>query len=352
MNTMHTKLLSIAIAAMLASPAWSQSASAQPAGNHQQHTDATTPTQGTAPPDAAMAGMKMPGMMDETQPKQPQHESGGAMQGMTGSMDAMGDQAAPATPGAMPSTHAPASGSLSPRDPNAYSDGYTLTSGPYALAGLQPPRMADQENFGSLLVDRLERAYTRNGNSTAYDVQAWFGRDYNRAVLKAEGDIAQGRLQDARTEVLWGHAVAAFWDTQLGLRLDSGIGPERSWLAFGVQGLAPYWFDVEATGYLGDQGRSAIRLATSYDILLTQKLILQPRVETNLYGKSDPARMVGSGLSDATAGLRLRYEITRQFAPYVGVEWAGKFGQTADFAHVAGEKAKQTRLLAGLRFWF
>ncbi|NNM64710.1 MAG: copper resistance protein B [Burkholderiales bacterium] len=347
MNTVHTQLLSvaIAIAALWASPAWSQST----AGDHRQHTGATAPTQATAPSNAPMADTAMPGMADETPAKPPQPAAGGTMQGMTGSMGATGDQAAP---GAMPSSHAPASGPLSQRDPHAYSDGYTLTTGPYALAGLQPPRMADQENFGSLLVDRLERAYTRNGDSTAYDVQAWFGRDDNRAVLKAEGDIARGRLQDARTEVLWGHAVAAFWDTQLGLRLDDGIGPERSWLAFGVQGLAPYWFDVEATGYLGDQGRSAIRLATSYDILLTQRLILQPRVETNLYGKNDPARMVGSGLSDATAGLRLRYEITRQFAPYVGIEWTGKFGQTADYAHAAGEKAKQSRLLAGLRFWF
>ncbi|OIQ76821.1 copper resistance protein B precursor [mine drainage metagenome] len=352
MNTMHTKLLSIAIAAMLASPAWSQDATVQSSGNRQHHTDAATAPQGTTQADATMSDMTMPGMMGESNPNQPQHESGNGMQGMTGSMGGMGDTGAPVPQHTMQSTHAPGPVSLGARDPNAYSDGYTLTSGPYALAGLQPPRLADQENFGSVLVDRLERAYTRDGNSTAYDVQAWFGRDYNRAVLKAEGDIARGRLQDARTEVLWGHAVAAFWDMQLGLRQDGGVGPDRSWLAFGVQGLAPYWFDVEATGYLGDQGRSAIRLATSYDILLTQKLILQPRLETNLYGKSDPARMVGSGLSDATAGLRLRYEITRQFAPYVGVEWAGKFGQTAGFAHAADEKAKQTRLLAGLRFWF
>ena len=119
-----------------------------------------------------------------------------------------------------------------------------------------------------------------------------------------------------------------------------------------MQGIAPYWFDVEATGYLGDQGRSALRLAASYDVLLTQKLIAQPRIDANVYGKSDPARDIGSGLSNLTAGLRLRYGFTRQFAPYVGVEWAGKFGQTADLARAAGERPRQTRLVAGVRLWF
>lgn len=238
------------------------------------------------------------------------------------------------------------------RDPHAWSGGYTLGSGPYALPGQRQLRLADERNFAALLVDRLERVYTNDGNATAYDAQAWFGRDYDRLVLKAEGDIAGGKLQDARTELLWGHAVATFWDTQLGARYDSGVGPGRGWLALGVQGLAPYWFDVEATAYLGEQGRSALRLAASYDLLLTQKLILQPRVEASLYGKRDAARAIGSGLSDGAAGLRLRYEFTRQIAPYVGVEWAGKFGETADFARVAGKKTSEARWVAGVRFWF
>lgn len=238
------------------------------------------------------------------------------------------------------------------RDPHAWSGGYTLDSGPYALPGRRQLRLADEHNFGALLVDRLERVHTNNGNATAYDVQAWFGRDYDRLVLKAEGDIANDKLQDARTELLWGHAVAAFWDTQLGARYDDGVGPGRGWLALGVQGLAPYWFDVEVTAYLGEQGRSALRLAASYDLLLSQKLVLQPRAEANFYGKSDAARDIGSGLSDGSVGLRLRYEFTRQIAPFVGIEWAGKYGETADFARAAGENARETRWLAGVRFWF
>ena len=303
-------------------------------GMNMQGMDATTPSSSKAIPTPSskpaaapndMNGMDMPGMQ---------------MQGTGAATQAAADGN---MKGAAPNQ---------PRSADAYSGGYTLTTGPFIPPGVKPPRLADQENFGSVLVDRLERAYTRDGNWSAYDVQAWFGRDFNRLVIKAEGDVSQGRLQDARTELLWGHAVAAFWDTQLGVRHDNGSGPDRNWLAFGVQGLAPYWFDVEATGYLGNAGRSALRLATSYDLLITQRVVLQPRVEANLYGKDDPARQIGSGLSDATAGLRLRYEFTRQFAPYVGVEWSGKFGRSADYARIAGEKTRQTAIVAGLHFWF
>lgn len=231
------------------------------------------------------------------------------------------------------------------RDPHAYSGGYGF--GP-----LPKLRMADEHNFGSLLADRLERARTRDNSFTAFDVLAWYGRDYDRAWFKTDGEADAGRVQDARTELLWGHAVATYWDTQLGVRYDSGVGPDRKWLAFGVQGLAPYWFEVEAAAYVGESGRTALRLEAEYELLLTQKLILQPRIETNVYGKRDAARERGSGLSDLAAGIRLRYEIKREFAPYVGIEWVAKYGATADYARAAGEDAKETRLVAGLRFWF
>ncbi len=203
-----------------------------------------------------------------------------------------------------------------------------------------------------MLLDRLERVYTKDGNATAYDAQAWFGGTYDRLVLKAEGDVAKGKLEEARTEVLWGHAIASYWDTQLGVRQDSGTGPDRTWLAFGIQGLAPYWFNVDATVYVGSSGRAALRLSGEYELLLTQRLILQPRMEVNLYRQRDEARGLGSGLADAAAGLRLRYEFSRQFAPYVGVEWAGKFGQTADFARAEGQRTRETRYVAGVRLWF
>lgn len=239
------------------------------------------------------------------------------------------------------------------RDPHAYADGTTLDSGEYAQPGPRQLRLADEHNFGSLLVDRLEQVRTTDGaNASAYELQAWFGRDYDRLVLKAEGSYASDKLQEARSELLWGHAVASYWDAQLGVRHDSGVDPGRTWLALGVQGLAPYWFEVDATAYLGEDGRSALRVAAEYELLLTQRLILQPRVEINLYGKRDIARNIGSGLSDGTLGLRLRYEFSRQIAPYIGVERVEKFGQTADMARDAGERAGETRWVAGLRFWF
>jgi len=243
--------------------------------------------------------------------------------------------------GAMQGGSAPADA----RDPHAYSDGYDF--GP-----IPRPRFADEHRFASLLVDRLEWVHTSDTTATTYDLQAWYGRDYDRAVLKAEGDVDGGKLQEARTELLWGHAAATYWDTQLGVRYDSGVDPDRSWLAFGVQGLAPYWFEFDATGYMSDAGHSALRLDASYDLLFTQRLILQPRLEADFYGKRDAKRQLGSGLSDLAVGVRLRYEIRREFAPYLGIEWASKYGGTANYARAAGGSKDETRLVAGVHFWF
>lgn len=231
------------------------------------------------------------------------------------------------------------------RDPHAYSGGYAFIE-PRRL------RLADEKNFGSLLMDRLETVVTSDNTLATYDLQAWYGRSYDRVVLKAEGDYEQGALQEASTELLWGHAVASFWDAQLGVRYDSGEDPNRTWLAFGLQGLAPYWFELDITGYIGEEGRTAISLEAEYELLLTQKLILQPRVELDWYGKDDAERAIGSGFSEVSAGIRLRYEIRREIAPYIGIEWAGVFGDTKDYAEAAGEDSSETRFVAGLRFWF
>ncbi|WP_370540154.1 copper resistance protein B, partial [Advenella sp. FME57] len=238
------------------------------------------------------------------------------------------------------------------RDPHGYSDGYTLDSGEYSLGPQNRLRMSDEHNFASVLFDRFEYVKSGSSEGLAYEAQAWFGGTYDRAVLKAEGEIESGKLQEAQTELLWGHAVSTFWDTQLGVRFDHGEGPKRQWLAFGVQGLSPYWFDIDATAYVGSGGRTALSLSAEYELLITQKLVLQPRAEVNFYGKKDEAREIGSGLSDGTAGLRLKYEVNRQFVPYIGVEWTGKFGQTANFARSAGESTRETKFVAGVSFRF
>jgi len=239
------------------------------------------------------------------------------------------------------------------RDPQAYSDGYSIESGKYALPGKRILVLADEQNFASLLMDRFESVHTSGNTSTIYDLQAWYGRDYDRLVLKAEGDVNSGTLEESSTELLWSHAIATFWNTQLGARFDSSDGgPDRSWLALGVQGLAPYWFELDVTAYVGESGRSALTLDAEYEILFTQKLVLQPRIEVNYYGKEDLQLGIGSGLSDVTSGLRLRYEFRREFAPYIGVEWASLYGDSADMARAAGLNRSETRAVAGLRFWF
>ena len=161
-----------------------------------------------------------------------------------------------------------------------------------------------------------------------------------------------GKLGATRTEALWDRSFATYWSSQVGVRHDFGEGPGRNWAALGVQGLAPYWFEAQATFYVGDSGRTAARAELDYELLITQRLVLQPNVEVNFYGKNDRARHIGSGLSDIEAGLRLRYEISRQFAPYIGVSWKRKFGNTAGSARAAGEDVLDTKFVAGIRIWF
>ena len=352
---MNTRMnwLALALATFSMAPVWAQTQDGSATAMDRGMGHGSMKAEGGSAPAKkdSMQGMDHGSMMSAS-PSAPPESMSGMKHGTMGGSQSGGDSGmAGMDHGDMNAQGGPAPADA--RDPHAYSGGYTLVTGPYALAGTRQLRLADEQNFGSVLVDRLERAYSRDGNATTYDAQAWFGRDYDRLVIKAEGDVAKGKLREARTELLWGHAIAPFWDTQLGVRYDSGGSePERKWLALGVQGLAPYWFEVDATAYMGDNGRRALRLGAEYEILLTQRLILQPRVEVNVYGKDDAARDIGSGLSGAAAGLRLRYEIKRQFAPYFGVERSSKFGKTADLVRAAGTPTGETRWVAGVRFWF
>ncbi|MFQ5487741.1 MAG: copper resistance protein B [Gammaproteobacteria bacterium] len=286
---------------------------------------------------AAVLGMSvLPALAHEDE----HQEQGMAM--MEGSAMPMKKHHAAAMPsmGKMQGGHPPKDA----RDPHAYSDGLDFSSIPR-------PRFADELSFASLLVNRFEAVRNSDSTSGTFDLQGWYGRDYNRAVIKSEGDYDGGEIEEAATELLWAHAVAAYWDTQLGLRYDSG-GGDRKWLALGIQGLAPYWFEVDLTGYLGEGARTAINLELEYELLFTQRLILQPRIEMDLFGSDDKRKGIGSGLSALDAGLRLRYELRREFAPYIGISWAGKFGDTQDYARAAGIDTRGLRAVAGVRFWF
>ncbi len=202
------------------------------------------------------------------------------------------------------------------------------------------------------LIDRLEGFDTDEGSGLAWEAQSWIGTDVNKVWLRSEGERAGGHTEAADLEVLYGRAFARWWDVVAGVRHDFKPGNSQDFLAIGVMGLAPYKFEVEATAYLGERGQTAARFEVEYETLLTNRLILQPLVELNLHGKDDPSRGIGSGLSTAEAGLRLRYEFRREFAPYIGIVHERAFGRTADFRRDDGEDASDTRLVAGVRTWF
>jgi copper resistance protein B len=215
------------------------------------------------------------------------------------------------------------------------------------------PRMMDQAVFGHVLLDQFEGRTDGADTGFRWDAQGWLGTDYDKLWIKSEGFLAgNGEVDDVRHEFLYDRAITTYFDLQAGRRSDLDSRPSRHWAAFGIQGLAPYFFDLEATGYVSDRGHFAGRVQASYDLLITQRLILQPEAELNFYTKSDPGRLVGAGLADIDAGLRLRYEFTRKFAPYLGVAYEGKFGQTARLARSAGEGTGAVRFVFGVRAWF
>lgn len=214
--------------------------------------------------------------------------------------------------------------------------------------------MPDDAVHFFVLFDQLEWQRGESGNGVTWDSSGWVGRDLHRLWFRAEGEAAAGRPGDAEVHLFYGRAVARWWDVVVGLRQDlrPGPGPAQSWLAVGVQGLAPYWFDVEATVYLGADGQTAARVEAEYELLFTNRLALQPLVEVNLYGKTNAARGIGAGVSSFDAGLRIRYELRRELAPYLGVTWHSRFGETARLAEAAGETTRARRLVTGLRLWF
>lgn len=212
--------------------------------------------------------------------------------------------------------------------------------------------MHDNAAFGMLMIDQLEAFHGRDADGQAWEAEGWYGSDIDKFWLRTEGERSGGKLEDGDLEAFWNRAATAFWSTQIGARHDFGEGPSRTWAAIGVQGLAPYWFELEATAYVGASGRTAARLRAEYELLLTQRLVLQPDAEINLYGRDDPARRIGSGLSDVQFGVRLRYEIRREFAPYIGLDWTRRVGATADFARMDVQPVLDRRIMAGVRIWF
>jgi copper resistance protein B len=202
------------------------------------------------------------------------------------------------------------------------------------------------------LLDRLETWNADAGTGVGWEAMSWIGTDLDRIWLRSEGERVDGSTESADMEVLYGRAIAPWWDLVAGVRHDFGEGPSQTFAAIGVQGLAPYKFEFQATAYLGESGQSAANIEIEYDTLLTNRLILQWLAEADWYGKDDARRGIGSGLGTVEAGLRLRYEITRRFAPYVGIVRERAFGATADLRRAQFDDADDTRVVAGVRIWF
>lgn len=210
----------------------------------------------------------------------------------------------------------------------------------------------DDPLLAKVIIDQLELRATDGPDPWALDAQAWIGQDLNKLWFKLEGEYLDGETTEAELQALYSRAIAPYWDLQLGWRHDIRPQPSRDWLAIGIDGLAPYWFELEGTAFIGESGQIGARLKGEYEWLFTQRWILSPELEVNLHTQDDEAVGVGSGLSDMQLGLRLRYEIRREFAPYIGVNWIRKFGATADFARAEGEDTRDVQLVAGVRAWF
>lgn len=231
------------------------------------------------------------------------------------------------------------------RDPHAYAEGYEYSGMP----GLET---SDQIVFGWLAGDELEFLSGNEGDGFAWNVQANYGDHRNKLWLRTQGLKVPGELDPTTSgEVLWWRPYSAFWGTQLGIRQDFGSGA-HTYLAFGIEGLAPYWFILEATGYVGDDGRLSARVKASYDLRLTNRLILTPNVEANAYSKSEDERGLGAGLGNVEGGLRLRYEFHRKMAPYIGYVWERSFSGTAERRRAEGDPVNEHRFVAGFRMWF
>jgi copper resistance protein B len=219
-----------------------------------------------------------------------------------------------------------------------------------AFPDVQGHTVHDQSVHAFVLIDQLEWRAADGGPT--WDSRGWIGRDLDRFWFRMEGAADGGGVREAEAHLLYGRAIGRWWDFVAGIRQDVRPDPARTWAVIGIQGLAPYWFEVEATAAVGRAGSTHLRLETEYELLLTNRLIAQPRAEVNLHGKSDPERGIGAGLSSADLGVRVRYELRREVAPYVGVEWHRSFFSTADLAEAAGRTRADARLVLGLRLWY
>ncbi|WP_244127689.1 copper resistance protein B [Burkholderia gladioli] len=212
--------------------------------------------------------------------------------------------------------------------------------------------MGDTELHSYFVFDQLEWQRRAAGGTLNWNGNGWIGGDLDRLWLRTEGSRIGSRLEDAEVQALWGHSITPWWDLVAGVRHDFRPSAAQTWLAFGIQGLALYNFESEVTAFVGQRGQASLRVEGRYDLLITNRLILQPSLEANLFAKNDAARGQGAGLGDTSLGLRLRYEVDRQFAPYLGISWDRSYGNSARMVVREGGRRSELSVLAGVRVWF
>ncbi len=212
--------------------------------------------------------------------------------------------------------------------------------------------MGDTELHSYFVFDQLEWQRRAAGGTLNWNGNGWIGGDLDRLWLRTEGSRVGSRLEDAEVQALWGHSITPWWDLVAGVRHDFRPSAAQTWLAFGIQGLALYNFESEVTAFVGQRGQASLRVEGRYDLLITNRLILQPSFEANLFAKNDAARGQGAGLGDTSLGLRLRYEVDRQFAPYLGISWDRSYGNSARMVVREGGRRSELSVLAGVRVWF
>jgi len=216
------------------------------------------------------------------------------------------------------------------------------------------PVHAGMEDDPLLTMFMLDEFETSNDDESTltWNAQLWIGKDLNKFWFKTEGEQVDGETEESEFQFLYSKAIAPFWDFQVGARQDTKASIDSEWLVVGFEGLAPYYFETEAMLFIGESGQSQLRLSTEYEFMFTQKLVFSPEIEANIYGKDDVQRGLGSGLSDIEIGLRLRYEIRREIAPYIGVTWHQLYAGTADIAESNNAETSDTAFVIGIRAWF
>lgn len=212
--------------------------------------------------------------------------------------------------------------------------------------------MVDDPYVVMFNLDKFETSDWHDAEDVMWDAQLWVGQDLNKLWLKSEGERVDNQLEVAETQLLYSRAIAPYWDVQVGLRHDKHQAYKQDWLAVGLQGVAPYFFESELHGFINDEGNVNVRLKASYEGLITQKLILTPEIEANVFTQDDETHGMGAGLANAEFGLRLRYEINKRFAPYLGVNWSKAFAKTADISRNLGESTSDAEWVLGLKAWW